>query len=125
MTDAALSKLVTRGHALKGEITTRTDELKKIEEQLIEHGAGTLLGAGAAQCTVIVPNPGIKPDAAAIEACQGLAGASFKKLFEKVTTYKPVASFAAVASAVLTPAKAAKVIELCQKASSPFVKWAK
>lgn len=127
MTDAAIAKLVTRGHALKGEINERTTELKEIEAQLIEkHGAGSLQGAGAAQCTVIIPNAGIKPDAAAIEACQSVAGAAaFKKLFEKVVTFKPVASFGAVAAALLSPAKAAKVIGLCEKSSSPFVKWAK
>jgi threonine aldolase len=117
--------LVEAGAKLKAEIRTKQDALKEIEAHLIERGAGTYEGAAGESCTVIVPNPVIKPTADEIEAAREAAGDAADKLFTKVVSYAPVKAFREVVAALLSKAKAKKLIALCEKTSSPFVKWAK
>lgn len=125
MTETQIAAAVAQGARLKDEIRVRTDELKDLEKQLIACGAGKYEGLHGEECNVIAPGPGIKPGDEDIAACKEIAGEHFGKLFEKVTSFKPVKSFREVAAALLTKAKCAKVIAAVEKASSPFVKWAK
>lgn len=118
--------LVTEGFLLKREIKAKQDRLKEIEAELItHHGAGTHTGREGAECAVVVPNPGIKVVEGDIERCQDIAGEHFSKLFDKIVSHVPVKAFREVAAALLTKAKAAKLIAVLEKTSSPFVKWAK
>jgi hypothetical protein len=116
--------LVDRGSKLKSEIRLKQEELKEIDAKLIERGSGTYHGTNGTTCTVVVPNPGIKPSEDDVRLAMEVAGDHASKLFDKTVLYKPVKSFREVATALLTKAKAAKLINICLKASSPFVKWA-
>lgn len=113
---------VTRGHQIKAQIKDLTAELKGIEAELLEAGGGE--DADGRKATVIEATTTLaEPED--IEAAKALAGdEAFKKLFEKSTSHKPVKSFREIAQALLTPAKARKLIELCEKPKAAWLKWA-
>lgn len=116
--------LVSEGSLLKSEIKAKSERLKQITDQLVELEAGDYTGEHGEICKVIQPGPGIKPNAADCEAARELCGdEAFKKLFDREVSYSPKKAFRDLAAALLTPAKAAKVIALCEKVSTAFVKW--
>lgn len=115
-----IEALVSRGHHIKSQIKDLSAELKDIEAALLEAGGGE--DADGRKAVVIESAPAIVvPDS--IEDAQGIAGEHFGKLFEKVVTYKPVKSFREVAAALLTKAKSARLISLCEKSKAPWIKW--
>lgn len=116
-----IEALIQRGYQLKDQIKDLTTELKDIEGKLMEAGGGEL--EDGRKVIVIESAPSITAPEDISEA-QAIAGDAFGKLFEVVKTHKPVKSFREVAAAVLTKAKAAKLIKLCEKPKAPWLKWA-
>ena len=115
-----IEALVTRGHHIRAQMKDLKDELAGIEHSLIDAGGGE--DADGRKATVIESAPSIAvPEN--IDDAQGIAGEHFGKLFEKVVTYKPVKSFREVAGALLTKAKAGRIISLCEKPKAPWIKW--
>jgi hypothetical protein len=107
------------GH--RAEIAWRKIELEKLEALIIARGPGKHTGTipeNVAQVIAAVP-AGTGPDSYALDAereerAEQLAGGSFPKLFTRVVSYVPVAGFADVARALLTPAKWRKIVDLCR-----------
>ena len=118
MTAEEIAGLVAEGTAIKTHIKEKKVRLDEIEAQLIAAGAAKHAG-----CIVIQPSPGIKPSQETIAEVKGLVKTFFSKLFVRTVTYAPVKNFRDVARALLTPAKAQRVIALCETSNSPFVKW--
>lgn len=115
-----IQALVTRGHQVKAQIKDLSAELKEIEEKVIEAGGGEDADGRKAQVVESAPTISTPDD---IEGAQAIAGESFSKLFDVVKTHKPVKGFREVAKALLTKAKCAKLIALCEKQKAPWVKW--
>lgn len=111
---------VARGHQIRAQMKDLKEELASIEADLIEAGGGE--DAEGRKAIVVESAPAIAAPEK-IEDAQGIAGDHFGKLFEKVVTYKPVKSFREVAGALLTKAKAGRLISLCEKAKAPYIKW--
>jgi|GEM_PF-4238153 hypothetical protein len=78
---------------------------------------------GLLSLAVSWPAPSIKVDASKIDQIRTVAGDAFAKLFTKVVRFDPVKSFRDVAAAVLTPAKAKKLVGMCEVAGAPRVKF--
>jgi len=115
--------IVTEGAKLKARIKADSERLKEISERLVAEGAGEYHGAEGVKAIVVVPGPSLKPAAETIDALKTTLGDSFGKLFDRVVSYKPVKSFREVAGALMTKAKATRLIVQCEVAATPFVKW--
>lgn len=119
-----ISGLVTEGAAIKARAKADKKRLEEIEAQLIELGAGDYTGEGDTACKVIQPSPGIKVADGDIEPAREICGdEAFKKLFDRLVSYKPVKAFREVAEALLTAGKVKKLVALVEKPASPYVKW--
>ncbi|HEV7405166.1 MAG TPA: hypothetical protein VGO11_19640 [Chthoniobacteraceae bacterium] len=129
----SVAELVDAGAALRLEIAAKGLELKRIEKDLIGVGIakhfGTLVDGKAPVCHVINQSQGKTSYALAAENekdARKLSGAAFRTLFGKVISYPPCEAFALVVPKVLTPARAEKLIALCEvpgKAGSTYTKW--
>lgn len=113
--------LVNEAARLDARIKGDSDRLKELKAQLSKLPPGTYLGDNGAKALVIQPEPGIRPAADAIAKAMELVGDLSKKLFTRTVVIKPVKDFRAAARAALTPAKAEKVIALCEVAGAPYV----
>jgi len=118
------SEIVDRCHELEAQIKPAQEELKTLKGQLIDGGAGVYHGTDGRKATVISVSEKLEPNPneEAVLAAKKIAGETFEKLFEKVVTYRPLKSFRELALALLTPAKARKVITACEKPGYTFVK---
>lgn len=123
MKPQTIEALVDEGRALKARIAADGDRLKEISVELVTLGSGTYEGSNGSKATVVVPSPSLKPTSEAVEKYREELGPVFKKLFDAVTTYKPVKAFREVAGALLTPAKARKIVEACEVPGTPYVKF--
>lgn len=116
-----IEALVLRGTEVRARIDELKAEMAEITENLIEAGGGLHPETGH-KALLIEPKPMIvMPES--LDDVQALAGEHFGKLFETVKSHKPVKSFEDVAKALLPKGKASKLIALCQKAKTPFLKW--
>jgi len=124
MTQDEIAELVTEGSTLRAEIEVSNARLKEINAALIAQGSGKYADPDGNEANVIIPGPGVKPTQEDIDEVRQITGDDlFKKLFERVVSFKAVKSFAEVAKALLTPAKLRRVTELVTKESTPYVKW--
>lgn len=114
--------LVREARQIKARQETDAGRLKEICAHLVEQGAGEYEGGDGSKAVVVCPSPKLKVDSKRLEELQKLAGESFAKLFDKVVSFKPAKGFREVAAAVLTPARARKIVEACEEESSPYVK---
>lgn len=120
MNPAEIKSLVSQGAKLDREI----QELKRIRALLASLPPGEYVGEKPGDIAkVIAPSPAIKPQPGVIGQCREIISDPdlFKKLFDRIITYKPVANFRSVIAAILTPAKAQKVIQLCEVETQPYV----
>jgi len=134
-----LSPLVTRGFELRLKIAGLLIELKALEKQLVEQGAGPYADEAGNECTVVGATLGSAgtdkyalagTEEAELKARE-LAGDddNFKKLFDRHVSYTPCDGFHLVVPKLLTPAKARDLVALCLvpgKGSAPkdgYVKW--
>jgi len=125
MAKSNIEALISEGVSIKARMKTDAGRLKEIEGEILPLGAGKYEGRDGTACTVIVGSPSIKPNEAAIEAVKNAVGEEhFKTLFDRVIGFKPVKGFRDVVNAILTPAKAKKVLGLCEAAAAPYIKWA-
>lgn len=115
--------LVTEAFKLRARIKADGEKLKEITERLIAEGPGDYLGLNGEKASVIAPGPNLKPSAEVVESLRDSLGDAFGKLFDKVVSYKPAKAFREIAGAVLSPAKAKKVIAQCEQESNPYVKF--
>lgn len=123
MSESEIARKVGRGWDLERQIATLQDELKAIKAELAQLAPGQYYGENGHYAQVIQPSPGIKPTPEAIEEVRAIVGDDdrFKKLFEWVPCWKPVKDFRAKANVLLSPAKAQRVQETCEKAAEPYV----
>lgn len=126
--------------------------ITQLKQDLIACGAGDYLGSKGGKATVITPASSLAINDAALDEAQtnlesvhfkklfekhegwvmredaidyareNLEPAHFKKLFEKVTSYTLVKGFRDIAGALLTAAKASRLIKLFEKPNSAYVK---
>ncbi len=116
--------LIAEGASIKARVKADAARLKEIEAELIRQGAGKHEGDNGASCTVIIGAAAIKLPKDAVDKVRELLGEEhFKTLFDRTVGYAPVKGFRDVAAAVLTEAKARKIIALCETPASPYVKW--
>lgn len=115
--------LVSEGAELKKKIADSKRRLDEITAQLVDMGAGDYGGEHGETAKVIQPGPQLKPSSEDIEAAKDLAGDHFTKLFDRTIAYAPKKGFREIAEALLTPGLCKKLIALCEKASSAYVKW--
>jgi hypothetical protein len=120
-----IEKLVAEGSALKIEIKEKSARLKEIEEMLIVTGVGDYEDNDGHKAKVIQPSNGISfpADEGDQVKVRELCGAFFGKLFEKVTTQKPVKNFEQVAAALLPKGAFNRLVKLCASEKSAYVKW--
>lgn len=116
---------IHRGHALRTQIAALKEELAGLEKHLCTLPPGSYRGEDSREkANVILPSSAIKPSPDAVAAVRKLVPAAlFGKMFERVVAHKPVKGLRDVAAAILTPAKAAKVIALCEVPGAPYVRW--
>lgn len=136
--DSEVSKLIDEATAIEAKFAMpkeKADRLKEIKnllqvealEREDEHEPGKKGGkhwifeSKVNQVTVTMPDPSLKPEEEDIEACRLLAGPVFAKLFDRTVSFSPAKSFRDLVSKLLTPAKAAKVIEICERPSAARV----
>lgn len=121
-----ITKLIAIGAELKARILDDTTQLKQIEAELIAKLAPGKHATedGRAGCNIIFPGPALKPDEAAVTTIQGLVPKDvFKTLFERHVTFKPAKAFRELAAALVNKPLLKKVLSLCEKDSTPYVKW--
>jgi hypothetical protein len=131
--EATLTPLVAEGLRILDELKVKTAardaaaldlkekqaELDKVNEQLVALGAGRYRDEADHTCLVIdaIPHRMSDPSFVLKEGDLGrakeLAGAAFRKLFSRHETFSPKTGFDGIAGAVLTPAKARDIIQLC------------
>lgn len=135
MRDAQIVALADEAGALDAEIKAKLARLVEIRELVLkeanlrpkEHTAGKKGGkhwiydGTTTQIMVTFAGPSLAPTAEALKQISKIAGTAFAKLFDKETVYSPVKGFRDIATAVLTPARARKVIALAEKANAPKV----
>jgi hypothetical protein len=122
MTKDETVSLVNEASQLERRIKDDKKRLDEIKAQLVKLPPGTYLGGADAKAQVIQPEPGIRPAAdAAVQAVDFVGPIAAKKLFNRIVSYKPVKDFRAAARAALTPAKAEKVIAMCEVAAGKYV----
>lgn len=114
--------LVTEAVKISRRMDKDDARLKEIKKLLTKQGKGEYLGEGG-KALVIEPTPGIKPSEEDVEKVKALlTKEQFNKLFDTETVESPVKNFRDVIAAVLTPAKAKRVIKICEKKSSTQVR---
>ncbi len=118
-----IADLVARGATLKREIKAKQEALKDIETLIHKHGPGTHADGRGASCTVVPKGVTFEVSEANLDAVKKAAGAQFKTLFATSTAVNPVKSFRDVVLAVLSKAKAAKLLGLIEKPRAAFIKW--
>ena len=121
-----LRSLVRRGRDLDRAIKDQTDELKAIKLKLILAGAGDYAGTDGAGAKVTFPARTLKPDEAAYEfACSKLERDGFVpgRLFETVTTHRPIKGFREALRILLPASDAEEVISRCEVDSAPQVRF--
>ena len=141
-----VTRLVEQGFAIHQKLTVLNEEFKKIKEQLKLHAAARpnefvrlldkdsegaqwiVFGAGC-ECHVVFAEPKVKTEFDPTEpdflTIRSLAGDHFKKLFRKVTVYRPAdkKGFRGKVNGLLTPKAARQLLELCSSESEPKVVW--
>ncbi len=123
--NSEVSDLVDEGVRLQASMKENKKRLEEITSELIKRGAGEHTGTAGRKALVICPSAAVKTpkDDDSLARVRKLAGSLFSKLFDKKVSYTPVKSFREVAAAVLTPAKAAKVIAECEEEPKSYVKF--
>lgn len=118
----SIPDLVTEGAEIRKLVADKGKRLKEIEAALIaagpglhEDGKGTKVSVVAAGESVCVP--------ADLDAVKEAAGEHFGKLFEREVSYKPVKGFAEIVGALFKKPAAKKILNLCRKVRSAYVKW--
>lgn len=121
-----ITVLIAEGASLKARIEADSKRLKEINDQLIsELPAGKHEGNDGTACSIVVPSPSVKPSAEDIDAVRQLAGdEAFKKLFDRMVSFKPVKAFREVLGAITDKRTAGRVLSLVEKEATPYVKWA-
>lgn len=118
--------LIEEGATLRNTIETSGKRLKEIEETLLSSlPSGKHDGANGTGCTIVAPSPSIKLGREDVDAVRELAGdEAFRKLFDRVVSYKPVKAFREVLAAVVVKKRPANgILKLTEKSSNPYVKW--
>ena len=120
--------LISRAFALRARIAELELELTKDETEIIALGKGKHTGAEPGHVvTVVAATPGstgavtYKQLAAdQEEEARKLAGVRFGSLFDRHVIYTPREGFVAIAGAVLTPARARALVQLCEVPGKSF-----
>ena len=142
MKDSALQLLVAEAIALDREVKEKADALKELKEQLVieaqsradEHvptdGGGstvTFRALNGEAARVCFPGPELKGkidgEGKAIEKIRTLAGRAFDQLFRPALSYRPIDGFREAATLALEKPAAKKLIDACEKDSSPKVSF--
>lgn len=120
-----VSDLVDEGVRVQASMKENKKRLEEISAELIARGAGEHTGTDGRKANVIFPSAAVKTpkDEESLARVKKLTGTLFAKLFDKKTTFSPVKSFRDVAAALLTPAKASKVIAECEEEPKAYVKF--
>ncbi len=99
----------------------KSKRLAEIDEELIKLGAGRYRDDDGRTATVVAGvAPTVSPDQYRLDSeedestARKIAGDLFPKLFERIVYHIPREGFASIANAVLTPARARDVIDLCR-----------
>lgn len=115
------ARLVTEGVALDERIKADSARLREIKAALVAAGPGDYQGAEGARAAVIDVGSSIK--LVDLDAARLLAGDAFGKLFDRITSHRPVKAFREVAAALLPKAKARRLIEACEVENAPQVRF--
>jgi len=99
------------------------ERLGQINELLLEQGKGDYLGEKGEKAAVVEPSPTFKPTDEEVEAARVICGDHFGLLFEEKKSFVPNKSFRAVAKALLKEADYTRLIAMCEKPSTAYVKW--
>lgn len=120
-----IANLIARGAKLKASIAEQTKELKEIEADILRRCApGKHQGDENTSCSVIAPAATIKLSTEDVDKVKELTGdETFKKLFERTVTFKPVKAFRDLLAALVGKREQKKVLELTQGESTSYVKW--
>lgn len=119
-----IAALVDEGVELDSAIKAKSKRLDEIKATLRARGVGEYKGTGSNVAKVLEVEASIKPVAEQkADAARKLAADHFPNLFARTVTFLPVKGFRAVCVALLTPAKAAKLIALCEKENTPQVRF--
>jgi hypothetical protein len=142
MKEAALQILVAEAIALDRQVKDLTEQLKERKEQLVieaqsredeltatEGGGRTIsfksINGEVARVTFPADELKSKIDGEgkAIEKVRALAGKFFDQLFRPALAYRPIEGFREAARLVLEKPVAKKLIDACEKDSSPRVSF--
>jgi hypothetical protein len=123
MTAEVRSALIAEGAGLDAELKAKKKRLEDIKAQLTTLEPGIYAADNGRTVQIIQPGPAIKPKEEQVEAAREMIGdePTFKKLFERITTWKAVKAFREIALAILPTKKAQKIIEICEVDSTPYV----
>ncbi len=117
-----IERLVAESVLLKVCIDRDSARLDDLKAELGELPPGKYVSDAGARATVVAAGTAIKPDQAQVAAARQLAGIHARLLFEREVVYKPKPSFRDIVRALLTPAKADKIIALCEKPTAAQVR---
>lgn len=135
---AEISSIEAEKAAVQQRLAEKNKELAAIAEQLVDQGPGRYQDE-AGRVAIVVSGTGatMAPDTFTLRSAEDeeklrkVAGPNFRKLCDRVEYYVPKGGFAAIAEAVLTPAKARDAIALClipgqlQGGRASHVRWPK
>lgn len=114
--------LISSAFAMRAEIAKRQLELDQAEADIIALGKGKHTGAEPGHVVTVVAATPASTGAVTYkplppeheEAARKLAGVRFGSLFDRQVIYTPREGFAAIAGAVLTPARARDLVQFCE-----------
>jgi hypothetical protein len=133
--------LVAKARAIITAIALQVTELKKIEKEIVDLGAGRYCDETneAIGCTVVGATAdttgfvsyALPETAESEQIARKLAGEEFSKLFDRRVSYSPCEGFELLAPKLLTPARSGKLVNFCLVAGkvspgkSAYIRWGK
>jgi len=117
--------LIEEGCRLKAQIESDSARLKEIGEMLLE-----VLPAGphhgeSNSMLIVEPSPAVKPGEKDIEPVRLVLEDDdvFKKLFDRVVSYKPVKGFRDKLAVLVDKRKQKRILALVEKPTPKYIKW--
>ena len=119
-----IRSLVDESVRLNDSIEADVARLGELKELLLELPPGRYCGSNLTGRVLVVPSStAIKPGEAQVAAARALAGKHAAKLFTREVSYKAVKGLRDIATALLTPAKARKLIALCEVPTAAQIRF--
>lgn len=119
----SIRRLVAAAVRLNAKIKADEAKLARYKEELVLLAPGKYFSDDDDRVTVVGASTAIKPSEAQVAAAHKLAKEKAGLIFKEVRSYKCVDGFREIVRAVFTPARAEKIIALCEVPTAAQVRF--